>query len=138
MLTGFQQHDLVVLAEIHEAVDALGELHHVLDGVCDLHRTKLPHRLLWLNGEQQEAVSEKRRSNSKNGLKMETDLRPSGFYVFKITNTNPILIKVKLLRKKRDFFFVPVTSILFHTISIILVSKRLGDSIRSVLSHHLL
>lgn len=45
LLTGFQQHDLVVLAEVHEAVDTLGELHHVLDGLGDLHGTELPHQL---------------------------------------------------------------------------------------------
>lgn len=44
-LTGFQQHDLVVLAEVHEAVDAFGELHHVLDGLGDLYGTELPHGL---------------------------------------------------------------------------------------------
>lgn len=48
-LTGFQEDDLVILAELHEAVDALGELHHVLDGVGDLQRALLPHGLaaLW-------------------------------------------------------------------------------------------
>lgn len=48
-LTGFEEDDLVVLAELHEAVDALGELHHVLDGVGDLQRALLPHGLaaLW-------------------------------------------------------------------------------------------
>jgi len=44
-LTGFQEDDLVVLAELHEAVDALGKLHHVLDGVGDLQRALLPHGL---------------------------------------------------------------------------------------------
>lgn len=44
-LTSFQQDDLVVLTEIHEAVDAFGELHHVLYGLGDLHGTELPHHL---------------------------------------------------------------------------------------------
>lgn len=47
-LTSFQQHDLVVLAEIHEAVDTFGKLHHVLDGLSDLYGTELPHHLPWL------------------------------------------------------------------------------------------
>lgn len=44
-LTSFQQHDLVVLAEIHEAVDTFSELHHILDGLSDLYGTELPHYL---------------------------------------------------------------------------------------------
>lgn len=44
-LTCFQQNDLVVLAQVHEAGDALGELHHVLDGVGDVVRALLPHPL---------------------------------------------------------------------------------------------
>lgn len=48
-LTSFQQHDLIVLTEIHEAVDAFGELHHVLDGLGDLHGTELPHHLTRLH-----------------------------------------------------------------------------------------
>lgn len=51
-LTGFQEDDLVVLAELHEAVDALGELHHVLDGVGDLQRALLPHGLAALPAQQ--------------------------------------------------------------------------------------
>lgn len=44
-LTCFQQNDLVVLAQVHEASDAFGELHHVLDGVGDVVRALLPHPL---------------------------------------------------------------------------------------------
>lgn len=44
-LTGFQQDDLVILTELHEAINALGELHHVLDGIGDLQRALLPHGL---------------------------------------------------------------------------------------------
>lgn len=51
-LTGFQEDDLVVLAELHEAVDALGELHHVLDGVGDLQRALLPHGLAALRAQR--------------------------------------------------------------------------------------
>lgn len=43
--TCFQQNDLVVLAQVHEAGDAFGELHHVLDGVGDVVRALLPHPL---------------------------------------------------------------------------------------------
>lgn len=44
-LTCFQQNDLIVLAQVHEASDAFGELHHVLDGVGDVVRALLPHPL---------------------------------------------------------------------------------------------
>lgn len=44
-LTCFEEDDLIVLTEVHEAVDALGKLHHVLDGVGDLNGALLPHRL---------------------------------------------------------------------------------------------
>ena len=47
MLTGchtcFQQHYLIVLTQLHEAVDALGELHHILNGLCYFDSTQLPH-----------------------------------------------------------------------------------------------
>lgn len=44
-LTCFKEDNLVILAEVHEAVDALGKLHYVLDGVGDVHSTLLPHPL---------------------------------------------------------------------------------------------
>lgn len=47
MLTGchtcFQQHYLIVLTQLHEAIDALGELHHILNGLCYFDSTQLPH-----------------------------------------------------------------------------------------------
>lgn len=47
MLTGchtcFQQHYLIVLTQLHEAVDALGELHHILNGLRYFDSTQLPH-----------------------------------------------------------------------------------------------
>lgn len=47
MLTGchtcFQQHYLIILTQLHEAVDALGELHHILNGLCYFDSTQLPH-----------------------------------------------------------------------------------------------
>ena len=49
-LTRFQKHDLVVLAQLHEPVDALGELHHVLDGLRDFDGTQLPHHFPGLGG----------------------------------------------------------------------------------------
>lgn len=47
-LTCLQEDDLVILAEVHEAGDALGELHHVLDGAGDVMGTQLPHGLCGL------------------------------------------------------------------------------------------
>jgi len=44
-LTRFEEDDLIVLTEVHEARDALGKLDHVLDRVGDLNGTLLPHRL---------------------------------------------------------------------------------------------
>lgn len=44
-LTCFEEDDLVVLTEVHEASDALGELHHVLDGVGDVHCALLPQQV---------------------------------------------------------------------------------------------
>ena len=52
--TCFEEDDLVVLTEVHEAGDPLGELHHVLDGVGEVDRTVLPHPLSGLEtGERQ-------------------------------------------------------------------------------------
>lgn len=53
-LTSFQQYDLVILAQIHEAVDAFSKLHHILNGLCDLHSTELPHHLLRLRTPEQQ------------------------------------------------------------------------------------
>lgn len=54
MLTGchtcFQQHYLIVLTQLHEAVDALGELHHILNGLRYFDSTQLPHDLPRLKG----------------------------------------------------------------------------------------
>lgn len=44
-LTCFQQDDLIVLAQVHEAGDAFGEFHHILDGISDVVRALLPHPL---------------------------------------------------------------------------------------------
>lgn len=44
-LTGLQQENLVVLAQLHEARDALGKFHHILDGVRDLDGTLLPQHV---------------------------------------------------------------------------------------------
>ena len=52
--TCFEEDDLVVLAQVHEAGDALGELHHVLDGVGEVHGAVLPHRLRRLEGDGQQ------------------------------------------------------------------------------------
>lgn len=43
--TRFEEDDLVILAEVHEAVQALGELHHILDGLGDAPGAALPHLL---------------------------------------------------------------------------------------------
>lgn len=47
-LTCFEEDDLIVLTEVHEASDALGKLHHVVDGVGDVDGTLLPHRFCGL------------------------------------------------------------------------------------------
>ena len=70
-LTGLQQHNLVVLAEVHETVDALRELHHILDGLCDLHGAELPHHLPRLQRREQEQVSEKDPAGVTNGAENE-------------------------------------------------------------------
>lgn len=44
-LTCFEEDNLVVLTEVHEARDALGELHHILDCVGDVNGALLPHHL---------------------------------------------------------------------------------------------
>lgn len=44
-LTCFQQDNLIVLAQVHEAGDAFGKLHHILDGISDVVRALLPHPL---------------------------------------------------------------------------------------------
>lgn len=49
-LTCFEEDDLVVLTEVHEARDALGKLHHVLDGVGDVDGALLPHQVWGLEG----------------------------------------------------------------------------------------
>ena len=45
VLTCFEQYDLVILTEIHEACDAFGKLHHILDCIGDVVGTLLPHPL---------------------------------------------------------------------------------------------
>jgi hypothetical protein len=54
--TCFQQHYLIVLTQLHEAVDPLGKLHHVLDGLCDFDSTQLPHDLSGLEGQKEKRV----------------------------------------------------------------------------------
>lgn len=41
--TCFQQHYLIILTQLHEAVDALGELHHILNGLRYFDGAQLPH-----------------------------------------------------------------------------------------------
>lgn len=43
--TCFEQNDLVVLTQVHEASDAFGKLHHILDGMGDLDGTLLPQHV---------------------------------------------------------------------------------------------
>ena len=45
VLTCFEEDNLIVLTEVHEAGDALGKLHHILDCVGDVNGTLLPHHL---------------------------------------------------------------------------------------------
>lgn len=51
-LTCFEEDNLIVLTEVHEASDALGKLHHVVNGVGDVDGTLLPHRLCRLKGQK--------------------------------------------------------------------------------------
>lgn len=67
--TCFQQNDLVVLAQVHEAGDAFGELHHVLDGVGDVVRALLPHPLGRLR-ERHGKRSSVRRSSATAGRRL--------------------------------------------------------------------
>lgn len=48
--TCFEKHYLIILTELHEAVDALGKLHHILNGLCDFNGTQLPHDFPGLRG----------------------------------------------------------------------------------------
>lgn len=50
LLTCFEKHDLVVLAEVHEGLHSLGELHHVLDSFRDAAGATFPHLLHSLMG----------------------------------------------------------------------------------------
>lgn len=52
-LTCFEEDDLIVLTEVHEASDALGKLHHVVNGVGDVDGTLLPHRLCRLRRQKE-------------------------------------------------------------------------------------
>lgn len=58
MLTGchtcFQQHYLIILTQLHEAVDALGELHHILNGLCYFDSAQLPHDFPGLGADRTE------------------------------------------------------------------------------------
>lgn len=49
-LTCFEEDNLIVLTEVHEASDALGKLHHVVDGVGDVDGALLPHQFGRLKG----------------------------------------------------------------------------------------
>lgn len=51
-LTCFEEDNLIVLTEVHEASDALGKLHHVVNGVGDVDGTLLPHRFCKLKGQK--------------------------------------------------------------------------------------
>lgn len=44
-LTCFEEYNLIVLTEVHEASDALGKLYHILDCIGDMNGTLLPHQL---------------------------------------------------------------------------------------------
>lgn len=58
MLTGchtcFQQHYLIILTQLHEAVDALGELHHILNGLRYFDSAQLPHDFPGLGADRTE------------------------------------------------------------------------------------
>lgn len=47
-LTCFEEDDLIILTEVHEARDVFGKLHHILDCIGDVNSTLLPHHLRWL------------------------------------------------------------------------------------------
>lgn len=55
--TCFEQHDLIVLTELHESINALGKLNHILHSFSDFNRTQLPHVLLSLDGAERGSVS---------------------------------------------------------------------------------
>lgn len=55
--TCFEQHDLIVLTELHESINALGKLNHVLHSFSDFNRTQLPHVLLRLDAAERRSVS---------------------------------------------------------------------------------
>lgn len=52
-LTCFEEDNLIVLTEVHEASDALGKLHHIVNSVGDVDGTLLPHRFCWLKGQKE-------------------------------------------------------------------------------------
>lgn len=58
MLTGchtcFQQHYLIILTQLHEAVDALGKLHHILNGLRYFDSAQLPHDFPGLGADRTE------------------------------------------------------------------------------------
>lgn len=51
-LTCFEEDNLIVLTEVHEASDAFGKLHHVVNGVGDVDGALLPHRFCRLKGQK--------------------------------------------------------------------------------------
>jgi len=55
--TCFEQHDLIILTELHESINALGKLNHILHCFGDFNRTQLPHVLLRLDGAERRSVS---------------------------------------------------------------------------------
>lgn len=80
MLTGchtcFQQHYLIILTQLHEAVDALGELHHILNGLRYFDGAQLPHDFPGLRApERTEGEGKKRIVSIKGGAAFH---RPMG------------------------------------------------------------
>lgn len=55
--TCFEQHDLIVLTQLHESINALGKLNHILHSFSDFNCTQLPHVLLRLDGAERGSVS---------------------------------------------------------------------------------